>query len=177
MKTICYKFDYIIIIATTISNKHENYIIIRSRKVTTLSSLKYYIFISCNGYRIKDLRAIKGLRNLSITEGKMPEMKRGEEKEDIWSEWLDFNQSNITTTAIPEKPGVFKVHASMKILYIGSTSTNLKQSLLESLSDPCIGKARRFSYLVTEKAEQVKDQLLEEYRESHGGRLPTCMDK
>jgi len=58
MKTIRYKFEYTIIIATTISNKHENYIIIRSRKVITLSSLKYYIFISCNGYRIKDLRAV-----------------------------------------------------------------------------------------------------------------------
>jgi hypothetical protein len=76
-----------------------------------------------------------------------------EQKQDVWSEWLDFNQSNTTTSNIPEKPGVFKVHASMKILYIGSSSTNLRQSVLESLSDPCIGKARRFSYLVTEKAE------------------------
>jgi hypothetical protein len=64
----------------------------------------------------------------------------------------------------------------MKILYIGS-STNLRQALLESLSDPCIGKARRFSYLVTEKAEQVKDQLLKQYRESHDGSLPACMHK
>jgi hypothetical protein len=55
----------------------------------------------------------------------------------------------------------------MKILYIGDSSTNLRQSLLESLSGPCIGKARRFSYLVKEKAEQVKDQLLKEYRETH----------
>ena len=106
----------------------------------------------------------------------MLEMKSEEEKgEDVWSEWLDFDQSNITT-AIPDKPGVFKVHASMKILHLNS-STNLRQSLLESLSDPCIGKARRFSYLVTEKAEQVKEQLLKEYRESHGGKLPACMDK
>jgi hypothetical protein len=104
-------------------------------------------------------------------------MKSEEEKgEDVWSEWLDFNQSDITSAA-PEKPGVFKVHASMKILYIGSSSTNLRQSLLESLSDPCIGKAMRFSYLVTEKAEQVKDRLLKEYRETHGGNLPACMDK
>jgi hypothetical protein len=115
------------------------------------------------------------LGNLSDIESKMPEMKRKEEKEDVWSEWLDFNESTITA-AIPEKPGVFKVHASMKILYIGS-STNLRQSLLESLSDPCIGKARRFSYLLAEKAEQVKDQLLKQYRESHGGNLPACMDK
>ena len=95
---------------------------------------------------------------------------------DVWSEWLDFNHSIITTTATPDKPGVFKVHTSMKILFIGS-SINLKQSLLESLSDPCISKARRFSYLITENAEDVKDQLLKEYRESHGGNLPTCMDK
>ena len=64
-------------------------------------------------------------------------MKREEEEEDIWSEWLDFNQFDITA-ATPDKQGVFKVHASMKILYIGS-STNLRESLLESLSDPCIG--------------------------------------
>ena len=104
-------------------------------------------------------------------------MKSEEEKgEDAWSEWFDFDQSNITKAAVPDKPGVFKVHASMKILYIGSTM-DLRQSLLESLSDPCVGKARRYSYLVTEKAEQVKDQLLKEYRESHGGNMPACMNK
>jgi|SRR6187200_2702295 hypothetical protein len=105
----------------------------------------------------------------------MPEIK-SEKEGNVWSEWLDFDQSSITTAAIPDKSGIFKVHASMKILYVGS-SMNLRQSLLESLSDPCIGKARRFSYLVTEKAEQVKDELLKEYRESHGGNLPACMDK
>ena len=114
--------------------------------------------------------------NLSDAESSQPDVGRDEEKEDLWSEWLDFDQSNITTTAIPEKSGVFKVHASMKILYIGN-SMNLRQSLLESVSDPCIGKARRFSYLVTEKAEQVKDQVLKEYREGHGGNLPVCMEK
>jgi len=65
----------------------------------------------------------------------------------------------------------------MKILYIGSSSTNVRQSLLESLSDPCVGKARRFSYLVTDKTEQVKNRLLNDYRESHVGKLPACMDK
>lgn len=88
-----------------------------------------------------------------------------------------MNQFDINLSInTPDKPGVFKVHASMKILYIGS-SMNLRQSLLESLPDPCIGKARRFSYLVTEKAEQIKDQLLKEYRETHRGNLPACMDK
>ena len=104
-------------------------------------------------------------------------MNDKEEKgEDVWSEWLDFDHSNIDTSTTLEKPGVFKVHANMKILFIGS-STNLKQSLLESLSDPCISKARRFSYLITENSMHIKNQLLKEYRESHGGSLPTCMDK
>jgi hypothetical protein len=108
---------------------------------------------------------------------KLPAMNSEEGKgEEVWSEWLDFDQSNITTAAIPDKSGVFKVHASMKILYIGS-SMNLRQALVDALSDPCVGKARRFSYLVTEKAEHVKDQFLKEYRESHGGNLPACMDK
>jgi len=103
-------------------------------------------------------------------------MNNKEEKEGYaWSEWLDLNHSVITTTDNLDKPGVFKVHANMKILYIGS-GTNIKQSLLESLSDPCISKAKRFSYLITENAEHVKDQILREYRESHGGSLPTCMD-
>jgi hypothetical protein len=102
-------------------------------------------------------------------------MNKGKEEE-IWSEWLDFNQSDITS-ATPVKSGVFKVHASMKILYIVCNNNNLRHSLLESLSDPCVSKAKRFSYLVTEKAEQVKNQLLKEYRESHGGNLPACMDK
>ena len=96
--------------------------------------------------------------------------------ENAWSEWIDFDQSSITKAAIPDLPGVFKVHASMKILYIGSTM-KLRQSLLESLSDLCVGKAKRFSYLLTEKAEQVRDQLLKEYRENHGGNMPGCMDK
>jgi len=100
---------------------------------------------------------------------------KGEKEGHAWSEWFDFNHSIITTTANLDKPGVFKVHASMKILYIGG-GVNIQQSLLESLSDPCISKAKRFSYLVTENAEHVRDQLLKEYRESHGGSLPTCMD-
>jgi hypothetical protein len=95
------------------------------------------------------------------------------EEEGVWSAWLDYDQSNIATT-IPEKSGVFKVHASMKILYIGG-GTNLRQSLIESLSDPCINKARRFSYMITQRADELKDQLLKEYRDSHGGKLPICM--
>jgi hypothetical protein len=102
-------------------------------------------------------------------------MKNEDNGEQIWSEWLDFNDPDIVSSTVPDQAGVFKVHASMKILYIGS-SVNLKQSLLESMSDPCVGKAKRFSYLITKNHEVVKDQILNAFRESHGGKLPSCMD-
>lgn len=96
-----------------------------------------------------------------------------------WSQWLDFDKSNILT--IPESAGVYKMHAGMKILYIGGTNQNLRQSLLDCLSDPCISKARRFSYAIitTTKsaADKVKNQLLDEYRSKHIGKLPVCMEE
>ena len=93
-----------------------------------------------------------------------------------WSEWLDFDQSSIVSI-VPEASGVYKLHASMKILYIGSTNQNLRQSLLDCLSDPCISKARRFSYALTGSADKVKEQLLNEYRSKHNGKLPVCMEE
>ncbi len=41
-----------------------------------------------------------------------------------WSEWLDFDRSNIVSI-VPEISGVYKLHASMKILYIGSSNQTL----------------------------------------------------
>ena len=90
-----------------------------------------------------------------------------------WSEWLDFDKS--TAENIPEEDGVYKMHASMKILYIGGNTQNIRQSLFDCLSDPCISKATRFSYALTDSADKVKEQLLNEYRSKHNGKLPTCM--
>ena len=45
------------------------------------------------------------------------------------------------------------------------------------MSDPCISKAKRFSYMITENSEQIKDHLLMEYRKNHGGNLPLCMEE
>ena len=90
-----------------------------------------------------------------------------------WSVWLDYNKETIET--VPETEGLYKMHASMKILYIGN-SFNLKQSLLESLSKPCLSKATRFSYVVTQTAEKIKEALLTEYRNKHNGKLPICME-
>lgn len=90
-----------------------------------------------------------------------------------WSPWLDFDRDNIANIA--ESEGVYKTHAGMKILFIGS-SQNLRESILGCLSDPCIGKAKRFSYAIIESADKVKEQLLDEYRNKHNGKLPNCME-
>ncbi len=90
-----------------------------------------------------------------------------------WSQWLDFDRDNIASIA--ESEGVYKIHAGMKILFIGS-SHNLRESMLGCLSDPCISKAKRFSYAIIESADKVKEQLLDEYRAKHNGKLPNCME-
>ena len=90
-----------------------------------------------------------------------------------WSESLDFDKSTVEN--IPEEDGVYKMHASMKILYIGGNTQNIRQSLFDCLSDPCISKATRFSYALTDSADKVKEQLLNEYRNKQNGKLPTCM--
>jgi hypothetical protein len=90
-----------------------------------------------------------------------------------WSTWLDFDIENIANIA--ESEGVYKIHAGMKILFIGS-SQNLRESMRGCLSDPCMSEARRFSYAIIESADKVKEQLLNEYRNKHSGRLPMCME-
>ena len=92
-----------------------------------------------------------------------------------WSEWLDFNVETIKSV-VPEESGLFKVHASMKILYIG-IADNLKTTLLDSISDPCIGKGQRFSYLINHNSlENLKAKLLDDFKLRHNGTLPACME-
>lgn len=90
-----------------------------------------------------------------------------------WSEWLNFDKAIVE--AVPESPGVCMMHASMKVLYIGG-SQNIRQSLLECLSDECTSKAKRFHYLLTPSYDQMKEQMLKEYAEKHSGSLPVCME-
>jgi excinuclease UvrABC nuclease subunit len=89
-----------------------------------------------------------------------------------WSSWLNFDKATITE--IPESEGIYKMHASMKILFIGS-SHNLRKSLLESLSHSCLNKATRFSYTITQSSDKIQELLLNEYRMKHSGKLPLCM--
>lgn len=90
-----------------------------------------------------------------------------------WSSWLNFDKETIFE--IPETEGVYKMHANMKILFIGNSS-NLRKSLLESLSNSCLNKATRFSYAVTQSSDKIKVILLNEYSSKHNGKLPICME-
>lgn len=90
-----------------------------------------------------------------------------------WSDWLDFSTQEISK--IPEEPGVYTMHAAMKILIIGN-STNLRQTVLESTKDPCTKDAKRFRYSVISSHEEAKSHLLKEYQEKHDGKLPKCME-
>jgi len=69
-----------------------------------------------------------------------------------WSSWFDFNSNSIHE--IPESEGVYKLHANMKILFIGN-SKNIKQSLTQELTNPCFNNNARFSYAITDTADKV----------------------
>ena len=91
-----------------------------------------------------------------------------------WSEWLDFNTAGVG--AVPEAPGVYLMHVSMKVLHIGG-SDNMRRSLTELLSDPCAGRAKRFRYMLTDSYASTTEELLKEYAEKHAGKMPLCMEK
>ena len=91
-----------------------------------------------------------------------------------WSEWLDFNMAGVGV--VPEAPGVYLLHASMKVPHIGG-SENMRRALQELLSNPCASNAKRFHYMLTGSYATVKEQLLKEYAEKHAGKMPLCMEK
>ena len=89
-----------------------------------------------------------------------------------WSDWLDFGKEQAEKT--PELPGVYMMHAAMKILYIGNTD-NLRKSVTEALSSRCVCDAKRFRYFATSTHGTIKESLLEEYKKKHDGKMPLCM--
>jgi hypothetical protein len=114
------------------------------------------------------------IRKYIIEEKDCPQVMSREGLEELnWTAWLDFDKPTVGN--IPEGAGVYKMHASMKIFYIGNSTQNIRQALLDCLSDPCISKATRFSYALTDSADKLKEQLLNEYRSKHNGKLPICM--
>jgi hypothetical protein len=91
-----------------------------------------------------------------------------------WSEWLDFDKAGVDK--VPEQAGVFLMHASMKIHYIGG-SDNMRKSLTELLDDPCAKDSKRFHYMLTTSFIEEKDRLVRDYSDKHQGKLPICMEK
>ena len=90
-----------------------------------------------------------------------------------WSQWLDFDVANLNS--VPESAGVYVMHASMKVLYIGG-SQNIREALNERLANECSSKAKRFRYMLTQSPESTRDTLLKDYADKHQGRLPLCND-
>ena len=93
--------------------------------------------------------------------------------ESKWSDWLDNNQE--TLSKIPEKPGVYMMHASMKILLIDG-SQNMKKSITEALGKKCISKATRVRFKEERNFDKIKNKLVVDYKKRHEGNNPLCMN-
>jgi excinuclease UvrABC nuclease subunit len=93
--------------------------------------------------------------------------------QNAWSDWLDFNEDTISK--IPQSAGVYMMHASMKILFIGG-SENIKTSIQDKDKDRCVSRATRVRYMQTLSHEQMVDDLIKDYQYRHGGKLPQCME-
>ena len=98
--------------------------------------------------------------------------KKMPDNENVWSDWLDFNKETISK--IPQSAGVYMMHASMKILFIGG-SENIKTSIQDKEKDPCISKATRVRYMQTGSYEQTTNDLIKDYKDRHEGKHPQCM--
>ena len=92
--------------------------------------------------------------------------------ENKWSNWGDNNQELLSK--IPEKPGVYMMHASMKILFIGG-SQNMKKSIIEALEKKCVTKATRIRFREENDFDEIKNKLIVEYKKRHEGNIPQCM--
>lgn len=92
--------------------------------------------------------------------------------ENAWSDWLDYNEETISK--IPQSAGVYMMHASMKILFIGG-SENIKISIQDKNGESCISRATRVRYMQTASYEQITDDLIKDYQDRHEGKLPQCM--
>jgi excinuclease UvrABC nuclease subunit len=91
-----------------------------------------------------------------------------------WSDWLEFNSENVSK--VPQRAGVFRMHTAMKMMYIGNAE-NLQKRLDEALAAPCTSDAKRFCYMETNEHEKIKDDLLNDYKQRHDGKLPKCMEE
>ncbi|MFQ5998758.1 MAG: hypothetical protein ACE5KO_05580 [Candidatus Bathyarchaeia archaeon] len=86
-----------------------------------------------------------------------------------------MNFDKDSTENVPHASGIYVMHTAMKILYVGY-SYDMRKSLGENRSDPCISEAKRFRYMLTNSPDEAKKKLLKEYFEKHG-QLPRCNHK
>ena len=93
--------------------------------------------------------------------------------ENKWSDWRDNNQEVLSK--IPEKPGVYMMHADIKILFIGG-SQNMKKSITEALEKKCVSKATRIRFREEGNFGEIKNKLITDYRKRHEGNIPQCMN-
>lgn len=93
--------------------------------------------------------------------------------ENTWSDWLDYNEETISK--IPQAAGVYMMHASMKILFIGC-SENIRTGIQNKEKDPCISRATRVRYMRTASYDQITSDLLKDYQNRHEGKCPQCME-
>ena len=92
--------------------------------------------------------------------------------ENKWSDWFDFNAKTISE--IPQTAGVYMMHISMKILYIGG-SENIKIAIQHN-TNQCVSRATRVRYMQTTSFEKITDELIKDYQSRHEGKLPQCME-
>ena len=90
-----------------------------------------------------------------------------------WSDWQNCIETIISE--IPASDGVYMMHSSMKILCIEGTE-NIKTSIIEKLSHPCVVDDTRFRYMKTSNYKKLTEQLIKDYRARHNGKLPSCME-
>lgn len=93
--------------------------------------------------------------------------------ENKWSDWLDNTEEVLFE--IPEKPGVYMMHAAMKILFIGG-SQNMKKSITEALEKKCVSKATRIRFREEVNFDEIKNELIVDYKKRHEGNIPQCMN-
>ena len=92
--------------------------------------------------------------------------------ENKWSDWLDNNHEIILK--IPEKPGVYMMHAAMKILFVGGSS-NMKNAITEILEKKCVSKTTRVRFREEDDFDKIKEEIIVDYKKRHEGNMPHCM--
>ena len=84
---------------------------------------------------------------------------------------------------IPERAGVYKLFHKSELIYIGRSSggsSTIKTRInahYNGKSGPCVQKMTAYKYDTTVADVTTERELLQNYKNAHGGKLPPCNDK